>query len=83
LRTIGFASAPGVIRVLGIIPGLAAIVAVVASIWMLITTVIAVRQALDYSGTMRAVGVCLIGWLVQVVVLVLLFALFGGPAPGV
>jgi hypothetical protein len=36
---------------------------------MLVATVIAVRQALDYTSTPRAVGVCLIGWLVQVVIL--------------
>ena len=31
--------------------------------------VIAVRQALDYTSTWRAVAVCLIGWLVQGAVL--------------
>ena len=44
LRTIGFASAPGLIRVAGIIPGLGAIVFSVAGIWMLVATVIAVRS---------------------------------------
>ncbi len=71
LRTIGFASAPGLIRVFGVIPGLGAFVFLVAGIWMLVATVIAVRQALDYTSTPRAVGVCLIGWLVQAVILVL------------
>jgi hypothetical protein len=47
----------------------------VASIWMLVAMVIAVRQALDYTGTLRAVGVCLIGWIVQVLILALLLAL--------
>jgi len=46
LRTIGFSSSPGLIRVLGIIPGLTGIVFMVASIWMLVAMVIAVRQAL-------------------------------------
>ncbi len=69
LRTIGFASAPGLIRVFGVIPGFGAILFLVAGIWMLVATVIAVRQALDYTSTPRAVGVCLIGWLVQVVIL--------------
>jgi len=75
LRTIGFSSAPGVIRVLGVIPGLTGLVFLVASIWMLVAMVIAVRQALDYTGTLRAVGVCLIGWIVQVLILALLLAL--------
>jgi hypothetical protein len=75
LRTIGFSSSPGVIRVLGVIPGLTGPVFLVASIWMLVAMVIAVRQALDYTGTLRAVGVCLIGWIVQVLILAVLLAL--------
>jgi len=78
LRTIGFSSSPGLIRVLGIIPGLRSIVFPIAAIWMLVAMVIAVRQALDYSSTLRAIGVCLIGWIVQIVMFVLLFSIFGG-----
>lgn len=77
LRTIGFSSSPGLIRVLGIIPGLAEIVFLVASIWMLTAMVIAVRQALDYVSTWRAVGVCVIGWIVQAIFLMLLFTILG------
>lgn len=77
LRTIGFSSSPGLIRVFGIIPGLAGIVFSIASIWMLVAMVIAVRQALDYSGTLRAIGVCVIGWVIQVVLFGLLFAFVG------
>ena len=77
LRTIGFASAPGVIRVLGIVPGIGFLVFLAAGIWMLVAMVIAVRQALDYTSTMRAVGVCLIGWVVQAVILVLAAPLIG------
>jgi len=63
LRTIGFSSSPGLIRVLGIVPALRVIVFPAASIWMLVAMVIAVRQALDYTGTLRAVAVCVIGWI--------------------
>ena len=69
LRTIGFASAPGLIRVLGIIPGLRTPLFLVAGIWMLVAMVIAVRQALDYTSTGRAIGVCVIGWVVQILIL--------------
>jgi hypothetical protein len=79
LRTIGFSSSPGVIRVLGIIPFLSGIVFLAASIWMLVAMVIAVRQALDYRSTWRAVGVCLIGWAVQAIILIFLFSLLGAP----
>jgi len=70
LRTIGFSSAPGLIRVLGIIPGLGTLLFLVADIWMLVAMVIAVRQALDYTSTGRAIGVCVIGWVVQILILV-------------
>lgn len=80
LRTIGFSSSPGLIRILGIIPGLARVVTPVASIWMLIAMVIAVRQALDYTSTFRAVGVCVIGWIVQALFILIFFAVCGSPA---
>jgi len=80
LRTIGFSSSPGVIRVLGFIPFLGGIILFAASIWMLVAMVIAVRQALDYQSTWRAVGVCLIGWIVQMLLFGLLFSIVGGSA---
>lgn len=75
LRTIGFSSSPGIIRILGIIPFLYSITSLVASIWMLIAMVIAVRQALDYDSTWRAVGVCLLGWVVYLVIALIFGAL--------
>ena len=81
LRTTGFSSAPGLIRVLGIIPGLTSLVFWVAGIWMLVTMTIAVRQALDYQSTLRAVGVCALGWLIQMAALALMFYSFGGATP--
>ena len=77
LRTIGFSSSPGLIRVIGIVPGLTGIVFSIASIWMLVAMVIAVRQALDYTSTLRAIGVCVIGWVIQLVLFGLLFAFVG------
>jgi hypothetical protein len=77
LRTIGFSSTPGLLRVFGIIPGLAGIIFFISGVWMLAAMVIAVREALDYDSTLRAVGVCLIGWIVQALVLALVFAAFG------
>ncbi len=77
LRTIGFSSSPGLIRLLGIIPGMTEIVFTVAGVWMLIAMVIAVRQALDYTSTLRAVGVCLIGWIVQAILLGIVLSMLG------
>jgi hypothetical protein len=78
LRTLGFAQSPGLLRVVGVVPGLGPLALVVVSFWMLAAMVVAVRQALDYSSTGRAVGVCLIGFLVAIVIQGLLLASLGG-----
>jgi len=80
LRTIGFSSSPGLIRVFGIIPGLEMLLFIASAFWMLIAMVIAVRQALDYKSTGRAVWVCVIGWAVQILITVLLLSVFVGTA---
>jgi len=76
-RTLGFASAPGVLRVFGALPGLTGIAFLVAAVWMLIAAVIAVRQAFDYTSTVRAASVCVPGWLVHVFLLFFLLLLLG------
>ena len=79
MRTLGFAQAPGLLRVLGGFPGVGPIVLSIASIWMLVTMVVAVRQALDYTSTVRAVGVCLVGWVLSIAINVV-FLLLGSAA---
>ena len=83
LRTIGFANAPGVLRVLGLGPALRLPVTPVVSVWLLLTTVVAVRQALDYRSSWRSVCVCSVAWFLQIVFLALAVAaltLGSGPA---
>jgi hypothetical protein len=80
LRVLGFAAAPGLFGILGFIPQLGWLVRVVIWIWQLAATVIAVRQALDYTSTGRAVGVCIIGWIVYMIVLFVFMTIFGGMA---
>ena len=77
LRTIGFSSAPGLIRVFGFTPDLMSITFIGAAIWMLVAMVVAVRQALDYQSTWRAIGVVVIAFLVQSIILVMILKLFG------
>lgn len=77
MRTIGFSNSPGILRVLGFIPMLGWIVSMVVGIWMLAAMIIAVKQALDYQSTLRAVGVCIIGWIVYMVVIMIFMAVFG------
>jgi hypothetical protein len=76
LRTIGFSSAPGIFRVFAIIPNLTSIVFITSSIWMLVAMIIAVRQALDYKSTWRAVGVVVTAFLIQSIILVMILKLF-------
>jgi len=80
LRTIGFASSPGIIRVVGFVPVLGWLIGLAASIWMLVATVVAVRQALDYTTTGKAVLVCVIGFVVYLVLSVFVGMFFGGAA---
>lgn len=68
LRTIAFASAPGFLRVLGVIPFAGNVLYALASIWMLVAMVVAVSHALDYTSTARAVGVCVVGWALSLVI---------------
>jgi hypothetical protein len=77
MRTLGFSSTPGIIRILNIIPGMRYIVSPVAAIWMLAAMVIAARQALDYKSTLRAVGVCILG-IIPYAVIMFLFAWIAG-----
>jgi hypothetical protein len=72
LRTTGFSASPGLLRAFGVIPGLGLLAVGVANIWMLVSMVVAVRQALDYNSTGRAIGVCLIGWLALVLITMVL-----------
>lgn len=62
LRTLGFADAPGLLMVFGIIPFLGKPVVAVVTLWMLVTGFIAVRQALDF-GNGKTFATVLVGWL--------------------
>ena len=53
----------------------------IASLWMLVAMIIAVRQALDFNSTLRAVGVCVIGYVIQIFVFMIIFSIFGGALP--
>jgi hypothetical protein len=78
LRTIGFASTPGVIRAVGIMPGATIPAFAIAAVWMLVAMIVAVRQALDYRSTGRAIAVCVLGW-VLAIAFALVLGLFVGP----
>ena len=77
LRTIGFASAPGMLRIFGVVPGAAIAAFAITAVWMLVAMVVAVRQALDYTSTARAIGVCLLGWTLAIAIAAGLGLMFG------
>ena len=80
LRTMGFASTPGLLRIFAFVPVVGGIIALVGSVWRLVATIIAVRQALDFS-TWRAIPTALIGWLLYMVLLSLMRMLASGTTP--
>jgi hypothetical protein len=79
LRTLAFAATPGLLRVVGAIPILRWPVFLVTTFWMVIAMVVAVRHALDYRSTARAIGVCLLGWAFSLAVAAAIGFLFATP----
>ena len=81
LRAMGFASAPGLFRLLGLIPNVAGVTLLIASVWVFVAAVVAVKQAMNYKSIYRAVGVCMIGWIIgaifQGLMYVSLLSVFG------
>ncbi len=75
LRTTGFAQAPGLLNVLGIIPVLGSVIAFVVGIWVLITSIVGLRQALDMS-TGRTIAVALISLIPYLIVAGTIAAIF-------
>jgi len=70
MRTLGFAAAPGCVAFLALVPGLPIPVLVFSRTWMLLAMIVAVRQALDYTSTWRAVAVCALAWLLTTAMIV-------------
>ena len=77
LRTIGFAATPGMLRVFGVLPGVTIPAFAISAVWMLAAMIVAVRQALDYTSTGRAIAVCALGWALAIAFALVLGLLFG------
>tara|TARA_Y100001954_G_scaffold70218_1_gene76905 strand:+ start:495 stop:1016 length:522 start_codon:yes stop_codon:yes gene_type:complete len=78
LRTIGFSSAPGLIRIFGITPDLMTVTFIGSAFWMLACMVVGVRAALDYTSLWRALGVVIVSWIFQAILLLLILTLMKG-----
>ena len=73
LRTLGFAYAPGLLLIFQYVPLINNLPIVsIVYILQLAAMTVAVRQALDFSSTVRAVGVCIVAFIVMIITLGLL-----------
>jgi hypothetical protein len=77
LRTTGFAAAPGLLFVFATLPRMALPVFVGVTLWMFAAMVVAVRHALDYTSTARALAVCGVAATLSVGMAVVFGLLFG------
>jgi hypothetical protein len=82
LRTLGFAAAPLMVQVLAALPGARAPVFTVATLWAVAASVVAVKQALDYTSTLRALAVSSLGVALGLTVAVVLGVVFGPALAG-
>jgi len=81
LRAIGFSNAPGLIGLLGVMPGFSLAAYSAARVWMWIALVVAVKQALNFRSTYRTVAVCTIVLIIPAAIWAYLTGLLTGQSP--
>ena len=62
-RVLGFARAPGALSFLGIIPFIGGLISLAITIWIIVASVIGIREALDYTSTGKAVVVAILAFI--------------------
>jgi hypothetical protein len=81
MRVVAFASAPGLIRLLGLIPKSFVILLLISSIWILIAAVIGLKKVFVQTSTSRIAAVTVGTWLAaslfQAILMVTLISVFG------
>ena len=65
MRAIGFASAPGIIRVLGIFGGLRILSNITATVWMTAAMALAIKNIFEYRSFWKPFGLCVSGWVLM------------------
>ena len=82
-RVMGFAYTPGVLSVLSFIPAIGNLFPVIGFCWTVAAMTVAVRQALDFESTGRAIGAVLlsavIGFIPWIIIVIIQAILLGGP----
>ncbi len=76
-RGTGFAQTPGLLNVFIFVPVVGGIIVTLAFLWQLAAMVVAVRQSLDYTSTLRAFFVILIALIPVIIINVIIFSLLG------
>jgi hypothetical protein len=82
LRCLGFAQAPALLGILGIIPILGLLVRFLIFLWCVVAGVVGVRQALDYDDTLKAVIVVVVAQVIMWAVMLIVGLLGFGAAVG-
>lgn len=83
LRCTGFAAAPMLGGIIGIIPILGWLISFLLSLWAIAATVVAVKAALDYDDIVKAVIVTVIAWVVIWVVMMICAAIIATMGLGI
>lgn len=76
LSTLGFSAAPGLMRILGLVPFTTGVIFFISAIWMLIAMIVAARLALDYRRIRQSVIICVGSWIIHLLIILILFSLF-------
>lgn len=73
----GFAASCGLVRILGVVPHLATLISFIVGIWMFAAMSVAIKKIFQFH-IRRAVLVCIVGWLIQFAIFIVLVSLFVG-----
>jgi len=76
LRTLGFATSPGVLRIFSFVPVIGGIITLIVAIWMIVTGFVAIREALDLS-TGNTIATIIVGIIAEFVVIAVVALVLG------
>ena len=82
-RVVGFAYTPGVLSLFRFVPAIGWLFSLVGFVWQVSAVIVAVRQAMDFQSTGRAIGVVLLSAVIAIIPLIIVgiiqLLIFGGP----
>jgi hypothetical protein len=75
LRVLGFAQVPNILTIVGFVPILGIVVALIVFVWRILTTIVALRAALEMS-TGRAIATAIISVIIESIIVGIILAIF-------